>query len=193
VAPTPRLHDHAADNLRFIRSTMERAASFTAVPGWGGAVMGGTAIVTAWLAADSAGTLRWVVFWLVDAAVATIIGLAAIMIKVRRSPPPTAAVAARFAMAFVPAIVAGAVITPLLVAGGLIDRLPACWLLLYGAAVMSAGAYSVRIVPVMGGLLMALGAAAAFTPAAWGNGFMAAGFGVLQIGCGVVIARRYGG
>jgi hypothetical protein len=48
-------------------------------------------------------------------------------------------------------------------------------------------------VPIMGMCLMALGAAALFAPASWGNLFMAAGFGLVQIAFGVWIALRYGG
>jgi hypothetical protein len=40
---------------------------------------------------------------------------------------------------------------------------------------------------------MALGAAALAAPAGWGDAFLAAGFGGLQIGFGVYIARRHGG
>src|ERR1700756_1278841 len=44
------LHAHAMDNLRFIRETMERAGSFTAVPGVGGILMGLSALGAALLA-----------------------------------------------------------------------------------------------------------------------------------------------
>jgi hypothetical protein len=65
--------------------------------------------------------------------------------------------------------------------------------MLYGAGVITGGAFSVRIVPVMGICLMACGAVALLAPAAWGDVFMALGFGGLQIAFGIVIARRYGG
>jgi hypothetical protein len=46
-APRPEpveLHTHAMENLRYIRRTLERAGSFTAVPGIGGMLMGSTAL-----------------------------------------------------------------------------------------------------------------------------------------------------
>src|SRR5262249_48680472 len=52
---------------------------------------------------------------------------------------------------------------------------------------------SVRVVPVMGVLFMAFGVAAFIAPSAWGNIFMAAGFGGLHIIFGAIIARHYGG
>jgi hypothetical protein len=88
---------------------------------------------------------------------------------------------------------AGALLTFVLVHAGLFAVLPGLWLLLYGAAIVAAGAFSVRIVPVMGACLIAVGALALFAPAQWGDAFMAAGFGALQIGFGGWIARNHGG
>jgi len=101
--------------------------------------------------------------------------------------------ARKFAMSFAPPLVVGALLTAVLYQRGDTDPLPGVWLLLYGTAVMAGGAFSVRVIPMMGICLMALGAAALFSPAAWGDLFMAAGFGLMQIVFGVVIARKYGG
>jgi hypothetical protein len=149
-APEP-IHAHAAENLRFIRDAMERASAFTAVPGRGGMLMGASAIVAAVVSGPPDDTVRWVMVWLTDAAVATAIGLTAMSIKARRSGAPLASAPAyRFALAFVPPVVAGMVLTPVFVMMGLGARLPGCWLLLYGTAVATGGAFSVRIVPIMG-------------------------------------------
>lgn len=126
------LQAHAMDNLRFIRRTMERTGSFTALSGWGFSTVG-------------------------------IMGVAA------------------------------ALLTPVLFGAGLTHLLPALWLLLYGAGVVTGGTFSVSVVPVMGVTFMVVGAAALLSPAAWGDAFMAIGFGGLHIIFGALIARRHGG
>src|SRR5678809_1039798 len=68
------MHSHAIDNLRYIRETMERAGSFTAVPGWGGIVMGATAIIAAILASRMPTPEAWFAVWMVEAALAFVVG-----------------------------------------------------------------------------------------------------------------------
>ena len=186
---------HAAETLQFIRDAMARASAFTAVPGWGGVLMGVTALAAAAISGPPDGSLRWVMVWFTDAAVAATIAIVAMTRKARRSGTPlsSAAPAHKFALAFVPPLVAGMVLTAVFATMGLMARLPGCWLLLYGTAAATGGAFSVRVVPLMGLCFMALGAIALFGPAAWGNAFMAAGFGLLHIVFGLIIARRYGG
>jgi hypothetical protein len=192
--PEP-IHAHALDNLRYIREAMSRATEFTAVPGWGGVAMGVTAIVTAAAAGAPDGSRRWLAIWLAEAGVAAAIALTTMTIKARRigAPLSSAAPAHRFALAYVPPLAAAAVLTAAFVALGQTPRLPGCWLLLYGTAAATGGAFSVRVVPLMGIGFMALGAIAFAAPVAWGSWLMAAGFGGLHIIFGLVIARRYGG
>jgi hypothetical protein len=193
-AVPPSLHDHAADHLRYIRDTMARTADFTAVPGWGGVAMGVSAIVTAAAAGPPGGGRRWAVLWLGDAAFAVAAGLLAMAWKARRAGLSlTSAAVRRFALAFAPSIVAGAALTVVVLRTGLAVRLPGIWLLLYGAAVTSGGAFSVRLVPLMGVCFMTLGTVSFAFPPDAGSIFMALGFGGLQIGFGFIIARRYGG
>jgi len=189
------IHAHAADNLRFIRDAMTRATAFTAIPGWGGVAMGVTALVAAAISGPPDNSLRWVMVWFGEALVAVAIALPTMTWKARRSGTPlsTAAPAYRFALAYMPPLVAGMVLTPVFATLDLMARLPGCWLLLYGTALASGGAFSVRIVPLMGIAFMALGTIAFAAPALWGHYFLAAGFGGLHIIFGLIIARNYGG
>ncbi|HJZ77132.1 MAG TPA: hypothetical protein VKE51_35620 [Vicinamibacterales bacterium] len=190
------IHAHAAENLRFIRDAMSRASEFTAVPGWGGVAMGATALVAAAISGPPDNSLRWILIWFADAAVAATIGLIAIARKARASGTPLwtpAAPAHRFALAYAPPLVAGMILTPVFALLDLAARLPGCWLLLYGTAVATGGAFSVRIVPLMGVAFMTLGTVAFVVPAAWGHYFLAAGFGGFHIVFGLIIARSYGG
>lgn len=173
---------------------MERSGSFTAVPGWGGVLMGVTALFAAAMATQQTGAHAWLVVWVLEAAVALLIGSLAIFRKARTANQPILSGPSRkFALSLAPPLMAGALLTGVLFRTGLMDAIPGMWLLLYGAGVIAGGSFSVRIVPVMGLCFMATGAAALFTPPAWGNYFLAAGFGGLHILFGAIIARRYGG
>jgi len=185
---------------------MEGAAAFTDVPGWGLVGVGAIALVAASLAAVQPTVQRWLAVWFATAAIAAVAGSWAMWRKMRRrvagNAPLTLSLPARkFLLGFWPAMLAGAVLTMALIdpfsAGmneALLTRtLPGLWLLLYGVGVTTAGAHSIRAVPLMGAGFLALGVAALFFPQANGNVMMALGFGALQIGFGVRIARRYGG
>jgi hypothetical protein len=190
----PALHHRAMDNLRFIRQTMERATAFTAVPGWGGVGMGVLALVAAGVAETRLSTDAWLATWLITAVLALTLGGWTMSRKARLAGTTVFSYSGRrFVLSYVPPLVVGALLTGALVRAGQLDALPGTWLLLYGTGVVTGGAFSVRVVPLMGLCFMALGAVALFGPAAWGNLLMAAGFGLLQIVFGVIIARRYGG
>jgi hypothetical protein len=184
----------AADHLRYIRETMESAAEFTAVPGWGGVAMGVSAVAAAFLAARQSTPIEWVGVWLVEAFVAVCIAAPAAATKARRANAGLFTGPGRkFLLSFAPPIAVGGLLTLELFHIGATSALPGVWLLLYGTAIVTGGAFSVRAVPIMGLCLMGLGAAALFMPAAWGNVFMAAGFGFVQIAFGIWIALKYGG
>jgi hypothetical protein len=188
------LHDHAIDNLRYIRQTMERAGSFTAVPGAGGVLLGCTAVVAAMVAARQVDAASRLLVWLGEAVLAFAIGSAAVARKARRAGLPLLSGPGRkFLAGFVPPLAAGALLSITLYRAGDIAPVPGLWLLLYGVAVATGGAASVRIVPVMGLCFFALGALALFAPVDRGNLLLGAGFGGLHILFGIIIAVRYGG
>jgi hypothetical protein len=210
----PALHDRALQDLSFIRRTMEGAASFTDVPGWGLVGVGATAMVAAATASRQPSPDRWLLVWILTAAASSLLGAATAILKIRRRTRAAGAApgsrlfnvpARKFLLSFWPAIVVGALLTLAIVdplAPDLAQRLtprlvhhilPGLWLLLYGVAITTAGAYSVRAVPLMGMGFLALGALTLFLPMLNGDVMMALGFGGLQVGFGVHIARRHGG
>lgn len=193
VAPT-HLHDHALDNLRYIRQAMARAGSFTAVPGWGGVGMGVAGITGALLAERTASAEAWLAVWSGAAVAAAAVGGVALWRKARAAGQPLATGTGRkFGLALLPPVLAAGLLTVALARAGQYELLPAVWLLLYGAAVLAAGSFSVPPVPVMGGLFMTFGAVALVAPSAWDDLLLGLGFGALHVGFGLVIARRYGG
>lgn len=182
------------DNLRFIRETMEGANAFTAVPGWGGVAMGFTALLAAALAAIQPTNGLWLRVWLAEAVLGAVIGALTMWRKADRARTPLLnAPGRRFVLAYTPTLFVGGALTAALWQHGMYDLMPATWLLCYGAGVVTGGAHSVRVVPVMGLCFMAAGTLALLAPAGWRDPLLAAGFGGLHIVFGAIIARRYGG
>jgi hypothetical protein len=196
--PEPRsstptsLPDRAIENLRYIRDTMDRAASFTAVSGYGFVAAGSTAFVAAWLASPRTGG-GWLAVWLVEAAVGLALTLGFTLRKARRAGVPiTRGPGRKFLLGFAPPALSAVGLTPALLAAGAAGALPGTWLLLYGAAITTGGAFSVRALPAMGVASMVVGALALAFP----DGrdlWLALGFGALHVVFGAFIARKHGG
>ena len=181
----------AADELRFIRTTMERAVRFDAVPGVGMILMGSGAVVA--YGATQLAPDHWLTIWLATAVAAFVTGVAAMALKARRgglslwSRP-----AHSFALTFLPPLAVGGLLTGALETVGAQQLMPGTWLSLYGIAALTGGAFSVRSVSVMGTGFLLLGAACLLYPPA-GPVLMVCGFGALHVAFGVHIALRHGG
>jgi hypothetical protein len=200
--PTPEplpMHAHAIDNLRYIRETMERAGSFTAVPGWGGVAMGVTALAAAAFASHQTTPETWLAIWLCEGALAIGIGIFTMWRKSLTAGMPFWSPAARkFLFSFLPSLIAGAVLTVALWRAGAVAAIPGTWLMLYGAGVITGGTFSVPVIPVMGACFLVEGAAASlllpsFGSMLWADVLLGVGFGGLHILFGAIVARRYGG
>jgi len=182
------------DNLAFIRDTMEAAGAFTAVSGWGMVAVGIIATIAAAISFSQHSALQSLFVWLAAAVLAPVVMLWAIVRKARRAHVPLLSGPGRkFVLSFSPPMVVGALLTIVLYRAGLVATIPGMWLLLYGTAVVAGGAFSVKVVPVMGFCFMLAGTLAVFTPASWNDWIMAAAFGGLHIGFGIPVAWRHGG
>jgi hypothetical protein len=194
----PRAHvrpesQGALEDLRYIRETMERSSAFTATPGWGQVLMGVTAVIAAAIAARQVTAQAWFATWLVEALLAVAIAVTAMQLKARRAGLPlTSGPGRKFALGFLPCVLVAMLLTAALTRLGLARLLPGVWMLLYGAGVITGGAFSIPLLPAMGSCFLLAGAVALFVPM-WGNLLMAATFGVLHIFFGLWIAREYGG
>jgi hypothetical protein len=188
------LQDRAMADLRFIRDTLATATAFTALSGVGFVAIGVGALLTYGLAGRIDDPLLRMGAWIADAAVSVSIGAACSAWKAKRlGQSLTSGPFRKFLMSLAPAILVGAVLSAAAIRWQSIDRLPALWLLLYGSGLIAAGAFSVPVVPLMGGCFLALGTVAAFAPASWGQALLALGFAGLHVVFGLRIARRYGG
>ena len=130
---------------------MEAAGSFTAVSGWGMVAIGLLAIVVAFIASLQKTATASLNVWLVAAVLSPAIAVWAMVRKARTAKMPLLSGPGRkFLLSFSPPMVVGALLTFVLYRAGFVEAIPGVWLLLYGTGVVAGGAFSVRIVPVMG-------------------------------------------
>ena len=188
------LHSRAAADLQYIRKTIETAGSFTSVSGVGAILIGVSALGTAWLASLTRSPQDRLQLWVAEAVVAATLGFLASLRKSRRDGRDLGhPVSRRFLLNLAPLLAAGAVLTVAMAAAGSFEMMPGLWLLLYGTGVLTAGAFSIRAVPLMGLCFMALGIVTLLLSPHWNQVMMGIGFGGLHVLFGAVIARYYGG
>ena len=184
----------ALEHLQVIRETMERSSAFTAVPGWGFVATGITALIAAPIALRMSTADAWLAAWLIEALIGVTIALATMHHKAERLGTRLLSISGRrLFIGLLPALAAGGLLTIALMWAGTLRLIPGVWLVLYGVAVMQAGAFSVRTVPAMGAAFVVFGAIALPLPWFWANIMLAAGFGVLHVVFGTLIARKHGG
>jgi hypothetical protein len=179
---------------------MEKSAQFTALPGYGIVLVGVTALVTSVVAARYSHWMSsWMAIWICEAVFAATISVISGYRKANRLGLPLwTGPGRRMLVALGPPLFAGALLTLALYMNNYQFRLasviPGVWLLLYGVALMAAGAHSVPSVPVMGSAFLVLGAVVLMANATFlMNAAMAVGFGGLHMGFGWYIAKRHGG
>jgi hypothetical protein len=190
----PRTHDHALSQLRYIRSAMDGATRFTAVPGKGAAVIGATALLAAAVASSQPTRDAMLIVWVGEALVAIVIGVAALFMKSRRTGVDLARGSARkFVLALMPSAICAAALSLALAVHEQTALIPAVWLTGYGSAVIAAGAHSVPAIPIMGAIFVAAGLAALLVDPGSDNALLAFAFGGVHIVVGVHIARHHGG
>ncbi len=159
--------------------------------------MGLTAIVAAVAAhsrLSSQAWTQWLAIWSVEAFLGMAIAFCFARRKSRAMNRPLLEGPGRkFLLALLPPIFVAVLLTWVLWQAGFIAIVPGVWLLLYGCGIVAGGTFSVRAIPVMGFCFLMLGALALLTPSVWGDVWLAAGFGGVQVAFGLVIARSYGG
>ena len=194
------LHERAEQNLQYIRDLMESSSSFTGVSGTGYMLAGLSALLATWLAMQQETAFSWFLVWMGELLVGGTLAIGFTISKAHRQGESLWSTTGRKVLyAFIPPMIVGAVLTIFFLQINFIELLPGIWLCVYGAAVMTAGAYSVAVIPLMGGLFLALGTVVLFVNASgpqvlyFGNMWLGAGMGVFHLVFGFIIWKDYGG
>jgi len=184
----------AADNLHFIRATMERSVLFTALPGSAGLLLGLDGIAASILGARCHSPEAWLMVWIAAAFLGLAIGLWSVARRARElSVSLTRGPGRSFALGLAAPLLAGALITGQLWRYGAFGAMPATWMVLYGCALLSAGTFSLRKVRTMGLAFFAAGVLSLITPlqpGGWQNNtLLAFVFGGLHLLFAWLVAR----
>ena len=199
--PTPvetKPQAHPEEQLNYIRDVMARTSTFTAVPGWGAVGMGISALIAAMVAVTLDAKMEtkdaWLLTWMVEAGLGAFIGLVAMIRKAKAANTSLKSGAGRkFIASFVPPLITGAALTVALWHSGKAVLLPGTWMMMYGISTVAGGAFSVRIIPIMGAMFVVAGVFALFLPPVWGDMLMGITFGGLHLVFGILIAKHHGG
>src|SRR5487761_606791 len=182
---TVAMDRHALGTLNYIRASID-AAGALAVPGTAGTAMGAVGLVAAGVASVPALSGHWLLIWLAAAAVGA--GLGVILVARHRSGvglPLYRGPARRFVLSLCPALLAGGVLTAVLLQVGEARLIPGVWLLLYGCAVLSATLMTapamMRLLGAMGALFVVCGAVAFEVSPRWHNVLLGGDYGLLHV------------
>jgi hypothetical protein len=182
---TAHLDSHAIATLRYIRHSMESAASI-AVPGSAGIVMGSFGVAAASLSVTPGFDRHWLAVWLIAAALAASAGAVLLLrpasirgISFRGTPVQ------KFVVCLGPSLIAGAVMTCVLIQANSLRLIPGVWLLMYGAGLASASVSTTRMLLLMGALFGILAAPAFLISHPLQMLVLGLGFGGLHLGFGI--------
>ena len=185
-----RIDSHAVATLRYIRASMDAAAS-VAVPGSAGIAMGSIGVLAT--VASSTPGLReyWLGVWLMAAALGGGVGFALMTRPASlRGLSLYGTPLRKFALGLFPALLGGAVMTAVHWTNGNMHAIPGTWLLFYGCALISASVSATRMIAVMGASFVLLGLVALLAPERAQMLLLGAGFGGLHVIFGVLIGRK---
>lgn len=193
-ARTESIGTGAAEHLRYIRSTIEAAQTFTTIPGKGCIAMGVAGLAAAVLEGLPALGEFWLPIWLAAAVLSAAVALFFMEEKARgQGLSLRRTVATRFFLTLAPAFVAGGILTVALTDTVGREVIAGIWLLLYGVGIAACGLFSLGIVLIAGFAFMGLGTVALAAPAAWAPWLLGAGFGGIHLVLGGLIVRDHGG
>lgn len=188
------IQEQAEDNLRFIRSAMERAERVSAVSGAGAMAMGVLALLAMAVSTASTDLSQQLLVWIGTAFVAGTTGAVACTLKARKNGMPFFAdPGRRFLLCLIPSLLVGVVLTATLLPGPQASLLPGLWMMLYGAGVLAAGTYAAPPVMNMGGGFLVIGVFTLALPESWANVLLGLSFGGLHLFFGYQVFKHHGG